>query len=282
MTNDVTKKNAQAVQPVPKSAVPDFLKSKIGMGVQLKGLENTTREDYVIPRYTLMQLLSEPVTKGEATAGMFVNSALPQADPKREVKELNCYLLGLGMGRVRWSKPFKKGQAPLCRSNDGQMSADGKLKCETCEFSKWETNAQGKNECPCPKRYIWAAVDRDTLTPFTITAAGASVKETKKILSWFKVNGFPPFVVKMRIGSRRISDEKGTYYVMEYVPETNPDGSVAFVDSEELCNELERTTTTMMNMMADTIVAHDIDTDASGGIDDVASGSEGNGNQPSF
>jgi hypothetical protein len=209
------------------------------------GLEGTDQSDYRIPRWRLLQSNSPAVLNGEGVAGMFYNTMT-----KEVRKELHCYMLTVGKGRTRWAKPFKKGQGPECQSFDAVKSFHGKIICKECPYQDWESMPDGQNHPDCTMRYIWACADIDeNLSPFTLTAHGASVNNTKNLISHVKLNRIRLTYAKATITSEKTENQSGTFYIIDYSLDTDTNKNVKYCEDVKTAQHLKNTKEGMISIM---------------------------------
>jgi hypothetical protein len=202
------------------------------------GLEALDATDLKLPKYKIVQITSEEFTRDGIMPGKFYNVLT------KEVKDsVNCILLALGKSRVMWPQPFNRGDKPQCRSFDGAKKTEGcgEGVCATCKFSQWPKDdaAAGDkkkdNKPACTMGYLWLGVD-DQDSVFRIAAQGSSVKPTKEFLNTIApklIRGSKKlgiFIFKIQLTTEKITDAKGTYYILKY----NPVGIIDPADYEGL------------------------------------------------
>ncbi|MDF2841725.1 MAG: 57, gp57 [Herbinix sp.] len=184
------------------------------------GLEVLDNTDLKLPKFKIVQMTSEEFTKDNITPGKFYNTVT-----KESFDTLECILLAVGKSRVMWPAQFKRGDKPLCRSFDGKEKTEGcgDGVCSSCQYSQWpKDDSKGKdNKPPCTMGYVWLAMDSEN-HPFRLSAQGSSVSPTKDFL-----NAIAPklrrgkkqlgiFIFKMALTTEKLSNDKGTYYVLKY------------------------------------------------------------------
>lgn len=179
------------------------------------GLEAVDQTDLKLPKVKIVQMTSEEFTKDGIAPGSFYNTVT-----KESSETLDCVLLALGKSRVMWPAQFKRGDKPLCRSFDGINKTEGcgEAKCAKCDYAVWPEDG---GTPPCTQGYVWLAVDAEG-RPFRISAQGSSVSPTKDF-----INAVAPklrrgntslgiFVFKIRLSTEKLSNDKGTYFIIKY------------------------------------------------------------------
>lgn len=204
--NEVTPVETNQIDLLGGLAGFDDLKGK----ARTMGFEDVDRSDIKLPRYKLLQLTSKDVADGLGAAGQFLNTITKEVS-----NQLECNLLIMGKTRVAWNLPFKRGEDPLCKSFDGKVKFDGTRQCDTCPMQDWNKLAPGQEKPQCNLSYMWLGVDKNNM-PFRLQAGGASASKTKDFINTLLLKGYPPFIYKVVITSEKQSNEKGTFYVMNY------------------------------------------------------------------
>jgi len=229
----------------------DALKEyRAGQGESILGLETMDRTDIKMPKIKLVQATSLEAQKGKAPAGHFLNTITGESYPY-----IDAHLLVLGKGRVMWKKPFKRGEDPLCRSNDGlvgiETATKNKRACETCPYRVWENKADGSNKPECNNSYTWLAVTAgQNPAPFRLLASGSSVSPTKDFLNTIAPKKYPPLVYNVRISSEQQENQSGVFYVLKY--------TILGVVSKETADSLSELAAGLRDMFQ-TAVEHDLE-----------------------
>ena len=222
--NKEAKENKETKAETPEEKSLKIVGTK---GIDLAGFEDYAREDSTtgleiidqtdlkMPKVKLVQAQSEEHTKDDVPVGHYYNAVT-----KEHSETIECIMLALGKSRVMWPATFKRGDKPLCRSFDGVRKTEGIGDgiCAKCQYSQW---GEGGEKPDCNLGYVWLGVDSKN-RPFRLNARGASMTPTKDFLNTV----FPQlnrggkqlgiFVFKLVLSSRKESNDKGTYYVMNY------------------------------------------------------------------
>jgi hypothetical protein len=174
------------------------------------GLEALDPSDIKMPKIKLIQPTSLEATKGVCPAGWFFNTVT-----KEKSESIDCVLLRFEKSRVKWKKPFKRGEEPLCKSYDGKKKSDGTMRCENCPDSKWDNLGSEQTKPECNMSYVWLGLDGKK-SPFRFIASGMSVSPTKDFLNLIAPRNYPVFVYRVNISSVQKENDQGVFYVMQY------------------------------------------------------------------
>lgn len=186
------------------------------VNAQIQGLEVVDASDIKMPKIKLLQPMSDEVTTNKGRAGQFYNTLTEEA-----MDTLECSFLMLGKSRIKWRKPFKRGEDPECRSFDGEYSEDG-VSCKTCPDCKWGNN---KERPDCGMSYTWLGAiptASGDYQAFRMIAAGTSFGPTRdfigKVMNILRIGGrtYPLYILKVKVTSSLEKGESGSYYVMKY------------------------------------------------------------------
>lgn len=192
-------------------------------GLEGMGFEELDPADLAlrIPFITLMQPTSQQVTasRGKIAAGTF----LVPADGDKEaftVDSLKTTIIAFTKSRSMWSENFKRGDAPLCRSFDGKVMADGGIgsgDCSNCPYAKWDKDA-GKSKCS--SSYTLLCQDLETGKLFRLSGQGASYAPTRDFVQQLYKTArsakASSFSFEVSITSEFQTNDKGSYYILSF------------------------------------------------------------------
>lgn len=218
----------------------DLITDGPALGFEISG------EDIVMPKVKLVQATSLEAQKGQAKMGEFYNVTTGEVVNLDDVT-----LLCMGRSRIRFAKPFKRGEAPLCRSFDGICSTDGVV-CKGCQYSDWDKVEEGQSKPDCTMGYTWLAVpyseDGGFGVPFRIIVAGAGISELKKFITNLAATKLPPFVFRVSITSEQVESDGNIFYVPKFKLRKTEDGKLVTINPVYK-NELKNLTDSWVNMM---------------------------------
>lgn len=156
---------------------------------EIFGLENTTAEDLVLPRW-----------KANGKEGRFINEL---DGNKRD--ELNCTLISRNKERVKWvpDEEKKDGEDPFdCTSKDsvtGSKHGD----CQTCQYRNKD----------CKSNYDFLILEDTASIPAMLRTSGTSYWAAKNYLQFFNTNHLPLFVVNTRLTfTEEVNKDNKSYY----------------------------------------------------------------------
>lgn len=253
----MTKKDELAVQETAETmltfSAADFadLVSDTNKGVS--GLENIDSSDIVMPKVKLLQAMSLEASKGLGKPGEFLNVTTGEVADMSDI-----ILLCMQHSRIRFSTPFKRGEAPLCRSLDGIRSTDG-VECKNCQYADWDNIAEGKNKPDCNLGYTWLAMpyneNGEYTIPFRVIVAGAGITEMKKFIT--NVNctaaplGLPMWVFRYEAKSEQVEKDGNIFFVPKFSIKKNADGSPMFINPKfkDQIKGVYESWTSMMNQI---------------------------------
>jgi hypothetical protein len=167
-----------------------------------------------MPKIKLMQPTSLEVTKNKCPAGWFYNTLTEE-----KYEQLPCIFLVLGKSRVKWKKPFKRGEEPICRSFDSiHKFDDPRMFCDHCPDSKWENKSEGENKPACNMSYVWLGVvdDGNYDKVFRMIVPGMSVSPTKDYFNVIAPTRLAPFCFRTVLTSEFKENDQGAFYVVKY------------------------------------------------------------------
>jgi len=165
-------------------------------------------EEMPMPRLRIIQKDSE-----EHPAGVFVNTQTEET-----FAEIECIILGLRRGRVRWDPSLKNMEAPLCRSRDA-MTGVGEPggSCVTCPDAVWNEDAKP----PCAIVYDFIGLD-GTGAPFLFSVSRTGIKPARNFIAAAQRRKKPLYHTGCTITLRK-ETKPAPYYVPVFKPvgETN-------------------------------------------------------------
>jgi hypothetical protein len=238
----------------------DFAEFKATSGEQVIGMEDFDASDAKLPKIKLIQPTSLEATKGQCPAGWFYNSIT-----KEKFQTIPCILLAFKKSRVRWKKPFKRGEEPLCRSFDGKRGDKG-VNCATCPYAKWDNLKDGATKPECNQSYVWLGIDQNK-SPFRIIMSGSNVSITKDYLNTIAPTKLPPFIFTMDLCSEQKENDSGVFYVIKY----KQTGTIAKADFADLKDLTQGMSDIFFNAVQHDTLVQDDDTET------TEDGTPGNG-----
>lgn len=175
---------------------------------QKRGLEEgTSREELIFPRAKLMQALSPELEEnGDLKAGLIINSITRDTLPEIFIPVFK-FTTWIRFNPRDTDKPgydanFEPGDV-IWRSNDPN---DPKV----IEESKFGENG----ERPIATRFLnFFSIFEGGEMPVVISFANTSYKTGKQLLSLCKFTSGDIFSRKYKLGAKKVSNDKGTYYV---------------------------------------------------------------------
>jgi hypothetical protein len=237
---------------------------KAGKGEQIEGLEGLDRSDYKLPKIKLIQANSIEAQKSKCPAGWFLNTVTGET-----YENLKCHLLVLGKSRVKWKKPFKRGEEPDCRSFDAIIKFDSSKSCKSCPDADWSKIPAGENKPACNMSYVWLGVTADEHQQiFRLIAPGMSVGPTKDFINTIVPKKYPAFVYNVELSSEQQENEQGVFYVLKY--------DIKGVITKDEFKPLEELASGMRDMFMETIKS-DVTNAVAGEEDEAMAGGEASG-----
>jgi hypothetical protein len=188
----------------------------------LMGYDGYTDDDIIIPRFSIVQKNSDAVDRG-ATVGSFVSNI-----SNEEMENIRCTPILYTKGMVRFAKPYKKGQEPLCRSNDALKPSDRIAKpfndvCNkivkrrlvpVCPEAMWTKDDDGKSVPPrCNLCYNTIFRDENTQMSFFMTFRSSALKAWKRFVTQMRMMKKNLFSVSVLLGTEDSQNEYGSFKV---------------------------------------------------------------------
>lgn len=190
---------------------------------QILGFEALDASDIKMPKIRLLQPMSDEVATGKGKPGQFYNSVTGTASDA-----IDCVFLLIGKSRIAWKQPFKRGEEPLCRSFDGEVSANGEL-CKNCPKAKWGADNK-RPECNLSYTWLGAVANDGSYQAFRMIAAGTSFAPTRdfiqKVMNILRSGkkSYPLYILKVCLTSKLERGDSGNYYVLQYGLKPGADG----------------------------------------------------------
>jgi len=188
----------------------------------LMGYDGYTDDDIIIPRYSIVQKSSAAVDKG-AAVGSFISNLTGD-----EEKRLRCTPILYTKGMVYFPKPYKKGQEPVCKSNDAiapssRISKPLAPACNKivkrrlvplCEHAKWTKDDEGKSIPPaCNLCYNVIFKNEDTGMSFFMSFRSSALRAWKKCVTQMRMLQKNLFAVSLNLTTEQDENEHGVFYV---------------------------------------------------------------------
>jgi hypothetical protein len=173
-------------------------------------------EELPMPRIQIVQKDTD-----DLAAGVFLNTQTEET-----FAELECILLGVRRGRIRWDSTLKNMDEPLCRSRDAVNGVgDPGGPCIKCPKAEWRNG--DKPECALV--YDFIGVDA-TGAPFLLSVKRTGIKPARNFIAAAQRRKKPLYYTGCRLTLR-----KQTKPADYYVPVFKREGDV----SQDQWNELE-------------------------------------------
>jgi hypothetical protein len=195
-------------------------KDELFNGKDLVGTQSTEiaeikmQEDLLLPRYQLMQALSDAVQSGESKSGRIRHSITGEESDKVKV-----ICLANSITRIMFD-PENRAGAPLCISLNGKTGSVYGT-CQECTQKDFKKDAEGKTVAPaCSKVYNFLVIketeiDKNTM-PTILSFTKSSRKAGQKIFTssagWLKP--LPIWTYVWEIGTTQKTSPKGTFYIL--------------------------------------------------------------------
>jgi hypothetical protein len=207
----------------------------------LMGYDGYTDDDIIIPRYSIVQKSSAAVDKG-AAVGSFISNLTGE-----EVEALRCTPILYTKGMVNFPKPYKKGQEPVCKSNDALKPSDRIAKplaptCNKivkrrlvplCEHAKWTKDDDGKSVPPaCNLCYNVIFKNEESDMSFFMSFRSSALKAWKKFVTQMRMLQKNLFAVSLNLTTEQDENEYGVFYVprLDDLEDHEPDSEKELVD----------------------------------------------------
>lgn len=212
---------------VPQAAVEQYHE-------QPMGYDGFTEDDLIIPRYSIVQKMSEAVDKGFTPGNLRSNIS----DEEEEC--MRCTALLYKKGMVHFIKPFQKGQKPDCRSNDAMTPASTVEKpynavCHklvrrrlvaVCPEAMWTKDEKTGKTIPPACNLCFNVVMRreDIGSPFFMSFRSSGLRPIRAFISnlWSMRKNL--FSASFKLATELVSNTQGSFYVPTLSEvETHPD-----------------------------------------------------------
>lgn len=239
-------------------SLDDFadLKSSAGLGMEI-----VDTSDIVMPKIKMCQSNSREVMDGLAKPGQFYNSMTKEAKDTLDDVVIMCF----GKSRIRFKQPFSRNDAPLCRSLDGILSTEGEV-CENCQYCQWQDKDGNQIDPECRMSYTLLGFeykeDGDFGTPFRMLVTGSSIPEFKRTcLTPLKVAGYPPFIFRCQVTSKKTEKDGNIFFVEEIVLKKTEDGKFITINPKykDMLKDLTERWNSMMNKVNDFETTHAVE-----------------------
>jgi len=180
---------------------------------QMRGFERIDLREVSMPRVKVMQALSPELEDEEYgfRPGDIIHGALMEKLPE------NFIPLLIWDSRILFSSR-EEGSKILCRANDGKHGysegLDTPKLCSCCPYGQWN----GDNPPECTLTINVLALFEGYDMPVVIQFANTSWKYGNRFKQMALFSGGDIFSRKYKLKSKKESNEKGTYYVIQVKP----------------------------------------------------------------
>jgi hypothetical protein len=215
MSNDLIKQESNAVTSVN----------------QVRGFERIDLREVSMPRVKVMQGLSPELEDEDYDfrPGDIIHGLLMEKLPEKFIP------LQVWDSRIMFS-PRDEGSTILCRADDGKHGfSEGAVKpkpCNICPYGQWD----GNNPPACTLTVNVLALFEGYDMPVVIQFANTSWKYGNRFKQMAVFSGGDIFSRKYKLKSKRESNDKGTYYVIQAKPAGLPTEE-EYKRAEELYNK---------------------------------------------
>jgi hypothetical protein len=179
------------------------------------GFEAVDESDIILPRLSLLQLMSKAVDVEDKNA--------PQPGQFMNTLTMETYKPPIEVVPVFYNKaailfPEKLSDPILCQSRDA-LTGNTYGDCEGCEHN-WASWESGPPACSAIHEFIcvFKADNPEFALPFIISMMRTSAKAGKQWLSIGKVAGGPSFGASYLIGADKKENDHGKFYIYTVRP----------------------------------------------------------------
>jgi len=191
------KKEEMFDEAEPRAAVPANPQGA-NLPTEKYAREYIPDEELPMPRLRIIQKDTE-----DQAAGVFVNTQTEEV-----FAEVECILLGIRRGRVRWDPTLKNMEEPLCRSRDGITGAgDPGGSCVKCPEAVWNEDEKPR----CALVYDFVGLDA-TGAPFLFSVSRTGIKPARNFIAAAQRRRKPLYYTGCVITLRKV-ERPATYYV---------------------------------------------------------------------
>jgi len=205
------KKNKEMVVKEGNSfaLLPDYIRKSAG-----RGMEGVSREDLVLPRIKLLQVLSPEFSEGKGKPGEMVNSLTGENYGTEMIfipvlHYKNRFLFG----------ERTPGAQILCGSDDGilpntQYGPVKSKECVECPLQGWTEGKKGEPQRPECALFYNFVILKDGKTPIGLSLGSSKIKVAKKLLSTVRYLGpnLDLFSLKFVLKTRLEKTGKGEFF----------------------------------------------------------------------
>ena len=154
-------------------------------------------EELPMPRLRIIQKDTD-----DQVAGVFVNTQTEEI-----FAEIECILLGVRRGRVRWDPTLKNMDEPLCRSRNAITGVgDPGGSCTACSYATWN----GDEKPQCALVYDFIGLD-ETGAPFLFSVSRTGIKPARNFIAAAQRRRKPLYYTGCTLTLRKV-DRPATYY----------------------------------------------------------------------
>lgn len=215
-----------------KSSMPPAETSKPSipatMDEPIEGLEGVETDMLIIPRVKLVQKTSIETDIEGISAGFLVNSVTKEKigniinDPDSAIKT-TVKIIPIVNGKSRlYFKEIEQGGGLLCRSNDGKfgIGEPGGV-CANCPMIEWGNNKEAPSCTELINVYVMVE-GYDYPMPLVLSFGRSSMSAGRQFINYFfmdsKRNKKNPWYFKYELRTKKISNEKGVFFVYDIRP----------------------------------------------------------------
>lgn len=175
-----------------------------------KGFENEESNDFIIPRFKVIQLLSSEKKEKKADEGDIINSL------SQEKLNGATYIPVFKYNTNICWKPRADGGGIACIARQGKVgeATDGTiLPCLKCKKNLFDNTKQGKDAQPICTAYInYFGFIMGTKAPIILSFSKTNIQEGRKLFSLAKVSGLDMWKNAYKIDSKLMSKNTDEWY----------------------------------------------------------------------
>jgi len=177
---------------------------------------NCSANDIAFPKLWLMQGLSDAVSEGKAKFGDILNAATGEVIANAE-QGIN--IVPIHMTKVHYVSKMNPATSKYEFSHTSPIvtAADEKL--------PWDFVENGVKYKRDFTRIFYVLLESDPCIPYILQMRGASAKTGQRLATQMYImnkvqapNGFYPGITTIKLGGAKDKNDKGTFYVWNFVP----------------------------------------------------------------
>jgi len=186
------------------------------------GLDSLTNRDVTVPRMQLVQPTSQ-IDNALKHAGEWYNTATGEF-----MELITAVFCGVKISRVVFPEVYTPDNNVECSSPDAIRPYPEHLgttvrgviiqdDCKACPLAQFgEDPETGKAIRPvCDQVYVYAGVDSETWSPFSMALRGSAAPEAKRLNYLLQTFGYG---IKVEVGTVQKTGGRGTYFIPKFTP----------------------------------------------------------------